>query len=104
MSTFLFILRGKRNGPRIFYAGCPALFRGNESRKRLKRGPQKNLRWGNWGSVCKSHPLSLCCLDCADCPAPSHDRMLPGIQHEHSAPLNSDSSSNSNVSRFAVVG
>src|SRR5205807_10152839 len=25
-----------------------------------------------------------------DCRAPSHDRMLPGIQHERSAPLNLD--------------
>ena len=38
-----------------------------------------------------THPLSRCCLDCADCRAPSHDRMLPGIQHERSAPLNLDS-------------
>src|SRR5260370_15362464 len=54
---------------------------------------------GNWGKLGKlgvsvqilTHPLSLCCLDCADCRAPSHDRMLPGIQHEPSAPLNLDS-------------
>ena len=50
--------------------------------------------------------FSLCCSGCAideisesrehlpvpgDCPAPSHDGMLPRIQHERSVPLNLDS-------------
>ena len=46
--------------PRIFYAGCRGLFRGNESRKRLKRGPQKNLKRRN--SLRIVRPIQMLCL------------------------------------------